>query len=503
MWYLAYGPSQADAAEPVLLRASLAEPGPVLVGERVTIRVELLTTTTFASAPVFELPTIPGALLLKIEDRPVLGTEQLDGDSYAVQRHELALFAMRPGVAQVPPFTVRFESPPRFGEQPVEHRLTTPALQVEAHLPARAENLPGVIATRELQVHQTWQPPPQKALPGDAFTRIVTLTAPDVPGMVFPPLPLTKVDGLAVYAKPPVVRDRVERGDFTGERIETVTYVCERTGRYTLPALVIPWWDLKNRTLMQVTLPAVTLEVDPGPVSSADAATHDVEASVSPWLWRVGGLVLLLAAAGAAIWFKRDMLLAAWEHRRARRHASDARDFARLLDACRASDAKAAYNALLRWLDSTHHGPDAATIERFLASHPDAELRLHVEALQESMLGRGTPWDGAALADALRRARRQHVPQSPAGGEGRLPALNPPWVGILLVLALFAWHGGGAVDAGPPPRIRPTSAASPVSPVIHARQRCGRAPTTPSPCNLPTTPRSSATSITPPSRRTA
>jgi hypothetical protein len=159
----------------------------VLVGERVPIRVELLTVTMFASAPILELPTIPGALLMQNEDRPLLSTENVDGESYTAQQHELALFVMRPGIAQVPPFTVRFESPLRFGEKPVEHRLTTPALQVEARMPPGAENLPGLIATRELRADQTWQPDPKKARVGDGFTRTVALTAPDVPGMVFPP----------------------------------------------------------------------------------------------------------------------------------------------------------------------------------------------------------------------------------------------------------------------------------------------------------------------------
>jgi hypothetical protein len=163
-----------------------------------------------------------------------------DAESYTVQHHELAFFPMRPGVAQVPPFSVRFESPPRFGEQPVEHRLSTPPLQVEAHMPPGAENLPGLIATRELRVNQTWQPQPQKAHVGDGFTHTVMLTTPDMPGMAFPTLPLAKVDGLAVYPKPPVVQDQVERGDFTGKQVETVTYICERPGQFTLPALVIP-----------------------------------------------------------------------------------------------------------------------------------------------------------------------------------------------------------------------------------------------------------------------
>jgi hypothetical protein len=422
---LACGIENIGAAEPALLRASLAKPGPVLVGERLTIRVELLTTTTFASAPVFELPTIPGALLMKIEDRPVLGTDKIHGESYTVQRHELAFFAMRPGVSQVPPFIVRFESPPHFGEKPVEHRLTTPALQVEAHMPLGAENLPGLISTRELRVNQTWQPEPKKAQVGDGFTRTVTLTAPDVPGMVFPPLPLAKVDGLAVYSKPPTVQDQVERGDFTGKRIDTVTYICERPGQFTLPALVIPWWDLQHQKLMRVTLPAVTLEVGPGPASSIDVAAPAAEALGQQWLWWMVG-TLLLAVAVAASWRKREALLAAWKRRQAQRQASEAGCFAHLLNACRVGDAKAAYNALLRWLECTYQGPDSATIEDFLVRHPDADLRRQVEVLQESILGRATSWNGAVLADALRRTRRSHLQRRTTAEEARLPLLNPP-----------------------------------------------------------------------------
>jgi hypothetical protein len=192
---LAYSAAQVYAAEPALLRASVAKPGPVLVGEHVTMIVELLTVTTFASTPVFELPKIPGAILMQLEERPVLGTEEIDGETYTVQRHELALFVMRPGVAQISPFTVRFESSRRFGEKPIEYHLTTPALQVEARMPPGAENYPGLVATRELHVEQVWHPQPRKARVGDAFTRTVTLTAPDLPGMVFPPLPLAEVEG--------------------------------------------------------------------------------------------------------------------------------------------------------------------------------------------------------------------------------------------------------------------------------------------------------------------
>jgi hypothetical protein len=379
------------------------------VGQRVTIKVALLTTTFFAGAPVFQLPTIPHALLMQLEDHPVLGTEQIDETTYNVQQHELALFMLRPGIYAVPSFTVRFASAPHYGEPPVEHQLTTQAMQVEARMPPEAEHLPGLISTRALRVTETWQPQPTQARLGDAFTRTITLSAPDVPGMVFPPLPLAQVEGLTVYPKPPVVQDQVERGAFTGQRMQTVTYVCEHPGSMTVPALIIPWWDVEKHTLRQVTLPALTLKVA--------APRHG-------WPWWSVGIALLLVAGAGLCWRQRRAWHAVWERRQTQRQASEAGCFARLGKACRAGDAVAAYNALLRWLDCLHSGPGSATLaDDLLARHPDAELRRQVDALQAAVLHRDTRWNGTALVAALHRVRREG--RSVSAGDAQLPALNP------------------------------------------------------------------------------
>jgi hypothetical protein len=229
--------------------------------------------------------------------------------------------------------------------------------------------------------------------------------------MVLPPLPLAQVDGLAVYPKPPGVQDQVERGAFIGQRTQTVTYVCERPGPITVPALRIPWWDVEKQTLQQVTLPALTLNV------------------VAPrrgWPWWTVGVVLVLAAGAGLCWRKRRAWRAAWERRQAQRQASEAGCFAHVQQACQAGDAVAAYNALLRWLDCTHRGPSSATLtDDLLARYPHADLRRHVEALQAVVLQRGTNWNGTALAEALHRARRGRQRRQAAAGDGQLPALNP------------------------------------------------------------------------------
>src|SRR5262245_55347929 len=66
-WLMAVGAAPVHAAEPVLIRAGVAKASPVLVGEHVVMIIELLTVTTFASAPMFNLPKIPGAILMQLE----------------------------------------------------------------------------------------------------------------------------------------------------------------------------------------------------------------------------------------------------------------------------------------------------------------------------------------------------------------------------------------------------------------------------------------------------
>src|SRR5262249_20631466 len=226
----------------------------------------------------------------------------------------------------------------------------TPPLHIEARWPPGAEHLSGLVSTSAMTVSEQWTPDPKQAHVGDAFTRTVTRTAPDVPAMAFTPLPVTDLDGLAAYPKPPVVRDHSERGTFTGTRIDSVTYVCERPGTVTIPALEFPWWNVRTSELEKVTLPETTLEIGRAPLSPRTRG----------WIEIAGAAALLLLLLAA--WWWRGALRAAWRRRRAAYEASEAGYFARLEHACRAGDAPAAYNALFAWLGRAHPAKRPPTI---------------------------------------------------------------------------------------------------------------------------------------------
>jgi len=74
----------------------------------------------------------------------------------------------------------------------------------------------------------------------------------------------------------------MQRGEFIGERVETITYVCERPGTVTIPALAIHWWDVNDEELKQELLTGgdIVLEVQGIPISTDIQAMRKIREMV-------------------------------------------------------------------------------------------------------------------------------------------------------------------------------------------------------------------------------
>lgn len=417
------------AAQPAArARVSVGSKGDIWVGQRVTIVVELLAPGTFASAPSFDLPQVPGVILIPPEGRPVIGSETIGDVDYTSQRHELQVYAQRPGEVQMPEFAVRFESSPAFGQPATDERVVVPAVSFTAKMPPGAEGLSMVITTHELRFEEKWRPQPdQPAKPGDAFIRTITVEAKDVPAMALPAFRFDAPDGLRAYPKSPVVHDQTDRGDLTGRRVETATYVCEKAGSFSLPALVLAWWDPETQKLKRVELPAQTIEVTAPP--HVAAAPTPAQPPHRPWIWPTAMAGLL--AAAALVW-RFGPVLRSW-HRDRRESAgqSEAEYFAAFERACRGADTSAAYRALLVWLDRYFDGNGIATIGMLAARADDLQLTAELTALENVTFGKdrsaGLPWSPERLLLRTRaaRSRLRHQNDSARASGAALPPLNP------------------------------------------------------------------------------
>ena len=292
------------AQDTAKVRTQLEVKGDVWVGQGTTLVVELLSPGFFAGTPTFYLPRVPGILILQPNQRPVLSSQTVDGASYAIQRYGLTIFAQRSGIVTVPSFEVRFST--REGAAaPLEHRRRTDPISLEVKLPPGAEGLATLISARDLKASEIWQPEAGLAKAGDAFTRTITFSASDIPAMAFPPFTTPEVAGLGVYPKAPKVLDQSERGVMRGERQDIITYVCQRPGRFVVPAARFTWWDLDHHQLQNIDFPARTFEVavNPAlprrPVASVSSESPNLRSRLVSL-----GIVaaFIVALAGFALW---------------------------------------------------------------------------------------------------------------------------------------------------------------------------------------------------------
>jgi hypothetical protein len=295
--------SGAASAQEPKVRSTLAKQDDLWVGQRIPFVVELLAPGFFSGTASFDLPNPPGMILMPPVSSPTVGSEEIDGVSYTVQRYELAVLARRAGEQTIPAFPVRFS----FKRQPLE-KETIPAtgktepLKFSVKLPPGAEKLGSILSARGLQVVESWKPEPGKSKAGDAFTRTITYSAPDVPAMAFPPFPTGRIDGLGIYPKPPEVLDRSVRGDLQGKRIDSFTYVCQRPGQFVIPATRLTWFDLDTRKLQTIEFPARTLDVAPNAALASTAPERD--SFTMPWKsigWAaliIGALTILVRSVG-------------------------------------------------------------------------------------------------------------------------------------------------------------------------------------------------------------
>ena len=378
------------------------------MGERVILVVKLRAPGSFSGAARFDLPELPRTLLLKTGN-PVVGSERLEGRDWLVQTHQFSLFSQQAGKLVVPPFTVRFEAREGFTGPTTERVVETEPFEVEIRRPPGSEGIPFLVSSDNLTVSQSWDPAslPEKIEVGQVIRRIITQKSDGLTGMALLPATTAAPEGVRVYEPSVETRDNTERGAFTGERIETLTYLVQEAGTLSLPDLTFAWWNPREEQLVSKTLPGQVLEVSP-PAGALPAANEEATTQ-----HRIGWTLLVLVLALG--WWHRARL-----HRIGLRILRCLRPQERVVAralkrACLRNDASAAQEAWERWQQIS--GLDLV---------PDEPLRNAILEMQRCLFG---PEEhdaefGPALWSSFKenreRARRAQIKP----GRCSLPPLN-------------------------------------------------------------------------------
>lgn len=443
-------------------RVSLQGKQPVLVGQQVHLNVTVLTPNYFTSAPPFPPLNVPGAIVTMPDESGMNSTETINGVTYAAIQKSYIFSAQQAGEFTLPPVKISFKYGGDDGK-PQQGTVSLPPFKIRAALPAGAvaaagaasagsTSATGVMPVARVTIAQHFDQPLSGNAPhahlqveaGEALVRTLDTYAAQTQAMMIPPPRADAPPGVRVFAADPqlndITQDRV--GLVGGRRIDKLTYVFEKAGRYTLPAIDVAWFNAAAGKPEQAEAPAVDIEVVPRTNASAAIAPEAASAASAnvaarPHIkWMDAARMLSVVVIGIVLlwwvvrWLWRRM--PAWRHAwltsGASRRNSEPALFRAVAQACARGDAQRTYAALLAW-SSQHVG---SSVRAWCTQLGATELAAGFALLEQRLYGSGAvnnstpPWQAASFSRLLKRARADWLRQPQRHVAARvLPPLNP------------------------------------------------------------------------------
>lgn len=390
--------------------------GETLVGQPLTLRIKVLVPTWLPKPAVFPTIEVP-SLMVRLPERatgPV--SETIDRETWSGVQRAYRLYPLTPGTFTLPGGDVVVTYADPGNPDPIVVNAPLPPLSFTATVPEAARGLDPLIVASGFTLEQTLEGAPEEngdLTVGDAVTRTITARIDGTTPVMIPRLtPDSPLAILRAYPGEPQVTDQENRGDLSGTRVETTSYVGQQAGKETLPGLTLDWYNLETGAVETASLPGFDFVVVAPAGLSRPMDTRDI------LFW-----VLVAGLGVVALWgFRRfvwPLLRARLMARRAAYQASEPAAYRRLSRALAARDLTAALARLSDWLAFF---PDATAAD-------SSDLTGALARIGATRYGSGpatghADWAGTKTALTALRARLERHRKT-GSSASRLPALNP------------------------------------------------------------------------------
>lgn len=448
----------AGAGQDIFLEVEATPKNPY-VQAQVVYTIRLYRAVNTASASLSD-PELSGsdAVIEQLGSDSTYETDQA-GRHYVVFERHYAIFPQSTGTLTIKP--IRFDGVVQsysrgffdpFGGGGGKH-----VRQVSKGIDLTVRPVPATfkgaywLPAENLRLSESWSPDPPVFKVGEAVTRNLSIAAVGLTAAQLPELKPQVPQDFKQYPDQPTLENKQHGDNMLGTRLDKLALIPTRPGRYTLPAIEIPWWNTRLNKMEIARLPARDINVLPGtlanqtPAATAGAPSTEaagnqagnlpenvggdretahpaVESSAGFWPWLCLALAIGWAATGIGWWLSL-------RSKRSRRHSeTSARPDrkaieSRLKAACADNDADRAKTALLDWARATLPENAGRSLGN-LANHVDTGLGAEVMALNAFLYRRqpGQTWLGEALWQAFKNADH---PENAGPKSGSSDVLQP------------------------------------------------------------------------------
>ncbi|MYM61849.1 BatD family protein [Pseudomaricurvus sp. HS19] len=254
-----------SSSQEVFMQTEL-QPETAYVQQQVLYTIRLFTRVPLTGLNRSELK-IDNVQLKQVEETQYRKT--VGGVDYGVVEIVYALFPQQSGSINIPATLWEVTAPDHsnrtydpFGRSSGKRlRLRTSPSTLEVKPKPDSYNGYVWLPADALQLSEEWSGNPERMKAGEPITRRLVLQGTGVLAAQLPPLQPGDVDGLRYYPDQPQSEESLGTSGVSTRKVESYAIVASKPGRYTLPPVVLSWWDNGSGRQRQLTLPAREIEV--------------------------------------------------------------------------------------------------------------------------------------------------------------------------------------------------------------------------------------------------
>lgn len=413
---------------------AVATPKTPYVQQQVLLTVRLFRAVHMSNDHLSE-PTVEGAAVIKklVSNRQYNATR--NNRQYIVYEQRYAIFPQASGAFKIGQLTFQRER----GTGSVFNRSMNQRLVTRSdEIVLQVQNAPTAyqgkkwLPAQKVTLVESWSESSSGVASnfyvGEPITRTITLRAEGVTGSHIPELQtqFNTTNAFKQYPDQPSLQDQLSNQGVNGVRIEKIAIISSKAGKYTLEAIVIPWWNTRTNQQEYASLPEKTISIatshamlDKANVVGSGGALQpynddsDLIPTVNEQIdSRLSGDVMLwrfLAIIFAVIWL---ITCALWFYFRCskpivekpiRLHdtLSFRKAMRRLKVACTGNDLVLLKDALLFWDSCLYPDTPAISLDQVSKRYSGA-LATEIERISSLLYGREKQdWSGLSLWNAI------------------------------------------------------------------------------------------------------
>jgi hypothetical protein len=409
------------------------------VQEQILVTIRLFTSVQLNSIELQPLE-LSDAVVVELDENQYQTT--INGRPHAVVETRFAIFPQASGTLTLPSLTYQVVA--GSGQRDLWNRMygnrsnnllrlrtEERTLQIDK-VPDQFAGQPWLPAS-EISLSEHWSKSLDDFQVGEPVTRTLTVTAQGLTAGQIAPLRQSQINGLTFYPDQAQTDEQKTKSGVVGSRIETLAIVPTHSGRFTLPAVEVHWWDTTNGVMKTARLPETVIRVadnpfaEPAPAveSRLSAPTTEVRSALPgpaavpaattalpQWLLAVTGIVALLALVFAVLyWRARAELAAIYSLQRedkVQRQRAETSTWNRLKQASAKGDLVALRAAVLEWARVHWNQPNIHSLLTLAELTDNPLLQRQLVELDKALYSdAGKTWDSGELLQQIHETRRQ------------------------------------------------------------------------------------------------